>query len=198
MARSKARDGEFGASTRERILEAARKLVARDGWDALTISRVAAEAGVYGYAVHYYFGSKRKLVAVLADGILQEQYELLRKDLSTIQPGERRLHEMMQSICEVGGLELDLLFFETFTSALRDSELRQVIVHQYERLRDLIVGLLDEQKGRQDADHLLTLASLWLMVYDGLAVQRLTDPEDEGYRATLTMFERMVRSELSS
>lgn len=53
---------EAGAATRERILAAALDLGSREGLEALTTRRVAAEAGVNLGLLHYHFASKEALV----------------------------------------------------------------------------------------------------------------------------------------
>lgn len=53
---------EAGAATRERILAAALDLGGREGLEALTTRRVAAEAGVNLGLLHYHFASKDALV----------------------------------------------------------------------------------------------------------------------------------------
>jgi AcrR family transcriptional regulator len=49
------------SDTRERILESARELFARNGFDKTSIRAVAAAAGVDPALVHHYFGTKHKL-----------------------------------------------------------------------------------------------------------------------------------------
>ncbi|WP_170319548.1 TetR/AcrR family transcriptional regulator [Polyangium spumosum] len=52
---------------RERIMEAAIEVVAREGIESLTVRAIAQRAGVNVAAINYYFGSKERLVeAVLA------------------------------------------------------------------------------------------------------------------------------------
>lgn len=53
---------EAGTATRERILAAALDLGGREGLEALTTRRVAAEAGVNLGLLHYHFASKEALV----------------------------------------------------------------------------------------------------------------------------------------
>ena len=53
-----------GASdTRERILEHARELFARNGFDKTSIRAIATAAGVDGALVHHYYGTKQQLFA---------------------------------------------------------------------------------------------------------------------------------------
>lgn len=83
-----------GASTsREDILDAARARFARHGYEGTTVRQVAAEAGVDGALVHYFFGTKADLFAaamalpvnpadVLA-GVLAEGVDGLGRRLAT-------------------------------------------------------------------------------------------------------------------
>lgn len=56
-------------STRDVILAAALRILARDGYTALTARAIAAEAGTNVALLNYYFGSKRKFLPELFDAI---------------------------------------------------------------------------------------------------------------------------------
>ncbi len=56
-------------STRDAILAAALRILARDGYARLTARAVAAEAGTNVALLNYYFGSKRKFLPELFDAI---------------------------------------------------------------------------------------------------------------------------------
>ena len=58
-----ARPGEGGASTRERILDAAEALFAEHGIAAVGVRRITRAAGVNVASVNYHFGSKDNLVS---------------------------------------------------------------------------------------------------------------------------------------
>jgi AcrR family transcriptional regulator len=59
--RSGRRAGESG--TREAILDAARRLFSKRGYDGATIRGIAADAGVDPALVHHYYGNKERLFA---------------------------------------------------------------------------------------------------------------------------------------
>jgi AcrR family transcriptional regulator len=61
-----------GQATRERLLVAARKLVAREGPSALTLERAAEVAGISKGAVLYHFKSKDALIDALLRSILDQ------------------------------------------------------------------------------------------------------------------------------
>ena len=74
-------------STRQAILDAARRLAAQDGAETITLSRVAAEAGFAPPAVYAYFVSKDDLhLAVVADDLEKLARVMRGEDLT--QPGE--------------------------------------------------------------------------------------------------------------
>lgn len=56
-------------STRDAILAAALRILARDGYTRLTARAVAAEAGTNVALLNYYFGSKRKFLPELFEAI---------------------------------------------------------------------------------------------------------------------------------
>jgi AcrR family transcriptional regulator len=63
-------DAGAGAATRVTLLETARGVFARNGFDGASVRMITSEAGVNLGAVTYHFGSKRALYdAVLEDGL---------------------------------------------------------------------------------------------------------------------------------
>src|SRR5687767_7614478 len=58
------------AATRQRLLEAANRIVRRDGGARLTLDAVAAEAGVSKGGVLYHFPNKDALIGAMLDLLL--------------------------------------------------------------------------------------------------------------------------------
>jgi AcrR family transcriptional regulator len=61
------------ATTSERLADAAISLIARDGFDALSVRRVAAEACVTGGTVQHHYPSKVELTVAALDRTVQRQ-----------------------------------------------------------------------------------------------------------------------------
>jgi AcrR family transcriptional regulator len=59
--------------TARKLVAAARRLLARGGYEALTVEAVAAEAGAYRDSVRYYFGSKAPFLAAVVDSLSHDQ-----------------------------------------------------------------------------------------------------------------------------
>jgi len=54
-------------ATRERIIECARKLFSRDGYEATSIRAIARAAGMSDAAIHYHFHSKQELLSAVLE-----------------------------------------------------------------------------------------------------------------------------------
>jgi AcrR family transcriptional regulator len=59
-------------AVRARLCHAARELFARQGFEAVSLRQVAAEAGVTPAMIHYYFGDKRGLWQAVLEDYLEE------------------------------------------------------------------------------------------------------------------------------
>ena len=79
--RSGVRSNEAGHETRERLLDAAERLFAERGLDAVSVRDITEEAGANTASIHYHFGSKLDLIAATlrrrADGLGARRDELL-------------------------------------------------------------------------------------------------------------------------
>ncbi len=67
------RGASSDASTPQRILAAAQRVLARDGFGALSARAIAAEAGTNLALLNYYFGSKEQLLLALFDHLDAER-----------------------------------------------------------------------------------------------------------------------------
>lgn len=79
--------------TREKILDTAEELFAREGFGAVSLRRIIGDAGVNLASVHYYFGSKEGLVEAIVGRLVVPVHE----------ERARRLAEMREEFGEDGG-----------------------------------------------------------------------------------------------
>jgi AcrR family transcriptional regulator len=80
------RPKEHDAATRDRLLAAAAQLSASEGWDALSVRRVAEEAGTTTRAVYSVFGSKEGLEEGLHEAMMGRLQELMGEFQETEDP----------------------------------------------------------------------------------------------------------------
>src|ERR671910_3642271 len=82
---SKLHDGD-PTHTRERILDAAFRRLAREGYAALSVREIAKDAGVNHALINYHFRSKDQLVIAVLDAANREL--LARQQRMYAEPGD--------------------------------------------------------------------------------------------------------------
>jgi AcrR family transcriptional regulator len=183
-----ARTATAGASERRldsdkarRIVGAMRDSVARRGAAGSTFDHVAREAGVSRGLLHYYFGSKERLLI-----------EVVRHDTDIrIHTFEGRLRDADSIDAVVEALVIQLreyveeepgwhaVIHELLSAARRNDEIREELAELYRRVRGQIAGILREKEAEgivslhTDAE---SVASIFLSIADGLEVQITAEP----------------------
>ncbi len=166
------------APTAARILEAAKRVLARDGFRALTFANIAAEAGENPALIRYHFGSKAGLVATLIDSVMYlESLELIER-LAGEPPGDERRRALFR-LHQTYARDLDAyqMFYEIVPHILRDAELRPHLSALFDWYRKLDAWALGADAGADHPAELEPLALLTVALADGVALQVQADPE---------------------
>jgi AcrR family transcriptional regulator len=171
------------AQGRERLLDAAVRLIAREGIDNVRIARIATEAGVSAGLVHYHFASRDALL----EEAIEHSYERAG-DVRLAALGEgradaaQRLQAMIdQCLPSDPGLRQDwVLWVELWLRGARDPALRPVAARLYARLHEWFAeaiadGIAAGQLRECDVDR---MADRLLALLDGYGIRVLTeDPQ---------------------
>ena len=170
------------APTARRLLDAAQRVLSRDGFRALTFAAIAEEAGENPALIRYHFGSKAGLISTLVDAVLYQEAVELIETLSAMLPGQARrsalfeLHRRMAQ--DVSGYDE---FYELIPNLLRDPELKPKLRDLMTWYRALDAWALaadagDGEARDADARGLQPLSMLTVAVLDGVALQVEADP----------------------
>lgn len=180
--------------TARRLVAAARRLLARGGYDALTVEAVAAEAGAYRDSVRYYFGSKAAFVAAVVDSLAHDQSLNAHAETRSLPAGDQRVHSMVASDRKlVDDRDGFRDFFALFPHVVLDDELRRRVAELYDWYRGLYVDAIDDPAAGRDPERLRRLSSLMVAMTDGLAVQKLLDPEGVDLEPLFALWEDILR-----
>jgi AcrR family transcriptional regulator len=174
------------------ILEASRRVLARGGIEALTVAAVAAEADVYGSAIHYHFGSKEGLKAALVEQLFDEGRMNAEQAIASLPPGPARLAEAMRRFLMIGGPDTELAGFETLGTQLRDENLHRGLMELYDRAREDFVKVLGADADPELAESVRPLATVVFAFLDGMNVAMLIDPGLDETAALATMEEMVI------
>lgn len=178
------------------ILSAARRILERDGFAALSLSAIAAEAGEAKASIGYHFGNKEGLIVALLDSLVHEANRGLIAETRRYPMGEQRVRSLMEGeerIVEDTQSVLSLL--EILPHAMRDESLRGRIAELYAGYRETVLEILDASTG-PDRGTLGPFSALMIAVVDGLSIQNALDPDGTNVRAATALWERMMRAYL--
>jgi len=180
---------ELGGDKAQRIVDAMRYCVARRGASGSTFEQVAAEAGVSRGLLHYYFGTKERLLVEVVRRDSEIRVERLDELLAGARSADDVIDVLVASLNDLIDNEPEYftLLFELFTAGRRNPEIRQEVGQLFDRTRNRVAEVLlaKEREGvlslRGDA---AAMTSFLLAVGDGYALQALSDP-DRDHSGTL-------------
>jgi AcrR family transcriptional regulator len=163
--------------TAVRILEAAKRVLVRDGFRALTFETIAREAGENPALIRYHFGSKAGLLTALVDSVLYQEAVELIEHLTAVPGGEERRETLLRIHQAMSGdRDSYQMFYDIIPHVLRDEELQPHLRQLFEWYRRLDTWALDESGERAPQAQSEPLAVLTVAMTDGLALQALADP----------------------
>jgi len=167
------------AGARTRILDAAVKLIAREGINDVRIARIAMEAGVSASLLHYHFASRDALLAEA----LEHSYELagdirITGAQETLPAAERLRWMIDQCLPDEGSLHDDwMLWVELWLHAARRPELRMTSARLYARMYEWFGETIDRGVSTGEltvADPERTINRL-LALIDGYGIRALIE-----------------------
>jgi len=163
--------------TAQRLLIAAKEIIAERGFRALTLKAVSDRAGENTAMVSYYFTNKDGLITAVLESVIHDEYLDSRTRMAST-PASERPRQLVEEMLRMDSATADFqVFFELLPHVLRHDALRQRMVQLYRwywkaKLEWLGAANASEELGDQD---LLGLAQLLSAVIDGLAIQAAID-----------------------
>ncbi len=171
---------ERRAETRERLLEAAARVFAREGYAGASVEEVAGEAGFSTGALYSNFSGKEELFLALLTRNVERVSSRVADAVAERPTVEERAHgaaEWMRFVEREP--EQVLLFMEFWAYAVRDPEMRPRFAAAYAEPRAATARLIDDsarELGLRPTLPAEQLATAIDALADGLALQRLVDP----------------------
>lgn len=166
----------------KRIIEAMRQSVARRGVAGSTFDHVAREAGVSRGLLHYYFGTKERLLVEVVRREADLRFDALDAQLAEAQDADAFLRLLQTSVDEM--LRTDptyvTLTFELFTLAKRNEEVAEGYRDLMQRTRRHLAASL-RAKEQEGVLHLTadpeSVADVLFSMGDGLTMRVLAEPD---------------------
>jgi AcrR family transcriptional regulator len=185
----------------QRIIAAMRASVATRGAAGSTFDHVAREAGVSRGLLHYYFGSKERLLVSVVRQDADDRIRAMDERLA----GADSVDEVMQALLFVlqeflGEPGSQAVIYEMLSASRHSDEIRAELADLYRRWREhMAVALREKQR-----EGVVTLeaepeavASMLTALGDGFGIQVITDP-DWDRDAALQLGVRLARRMLGA
>jgi AcrR family transcriptional regulator len=169
----------------QRIVAAMRTSVARRGAAASTFDVVARDAGVSRGLLHYYFGSKERLLVEVVRRDCDARIALLEEQLARASSIDEIVGTLVASLEAFVEDEpgTQAVLWEMVSASRHSEEIRAELAELYRRWRAHLAEVLSakEREGvvRLDADP-ESVASLLFALGDGLSLQLASDPSWSG------------------
>ena len=181
----------------QRIVDAMRTCIATRGIAGATFEHVSREAGVSRGLLHYYFGTKERLLIEVLRGDAEVRIGALDEPLEAATTADEVLDVFVAGAEEI--LQSDpgfyVLIFELFTAGRQNTEIQAELAQVYESSRRHVAEILSRKEAegvlslRFDAE---TTVTFMFGAADGAALQRLTNP-DRDYSELLNLERGMLR-----
>jgi AcrR family transcriptional regulator len=172
--------GELTGDKAARIVEAMRASVAARGIAGSTFDHVAREAGVSRGLLHYYFGTKERLLVEVVRRESDVRVELLEQAVAGAASADELIDALVRSFEEMlGESSAVITFYELFTLGQRNDEIAAELAALAQRTRERLAEALH---AGQDAGVFElrapagVLAVFLIALADGVTIRRLSEP----------------------
>jgi AcrR family transcriptional regulator len=186
--RARKQPASLSSEKAERIVDAMRRCVAERGITGATFEHVSRQAGVSRGLLHYYFGTKERLLIETLRSDAETRIAMLDRPLARASTVDEVIEVLVSGAEAV--LEADpgfyVILFELFAAGRQNAEIREELAELYQRNRQHLAEILRRKEAegvlklRLDAEAVVTYM---FAAADGGALQRLTDPGRDLSRA---------------
>lgn len=149
-AEAKEKPKRRSGDKRERILKAATKVFADNGFYATRVSEIAKEAGVADGTIYLYFENKDAVLISIFEDRITALLEVLRKKVDEAEGFEAKLRSIIE--LQLGLLEDERDLAEVITVNLRQSSrlLKQYATPLFTEYLELIAGVISDGQDHGD------------------------------------------------
>jgi AcrR family transcriptional regulator len=181
MESAQAAERRLDSEKAKRIVQAMRASVGRRGAAASTFDHVAQEAGVSRGLLHYYFGTKERLLVEVVRHDSDVRMGRLEESLAGADSVDAIVESLVTQLKDYVGEDpaSHALIYELLSVSRRNEEVREELAQLYRRVREQVADVLraKEREGvvrlRGSAE---SVASLLFALGDGLELQLVSDP----------------------
>jgi AcrR family transcriptional regulator len=165
----------------QRIVDAMRTCVGTRGATGATFDHVAREAGVSRGLLHYYFGTKERLLVEVVRRDCDLRMERISDTTASASSPDELLGALGASLLELmdDNPEFFVILLELHTLAQQNAEIATELAELHRRVRGHLAGVLvaaRDQGAIRIEDEAEVVAEVLFSIADGLAMRMLAEP----------------------
>lgn len=153
---------------RNLIIESAEILLTQKNFSEISLSRLAAQAGISKGTLYYHFKNKNEILFAITDKYLDAQWQELCEWTENADK-DTSLHRLVKYILEqdVSGVKLRLPLF--YDAMIGNEEIRAHLLKRYKGFAELIAEKISERTDKVSGEY---FAWLLLLLSDGLSIHQ--------------------------
>ena len=187
--------------THARILETARSLFAKNGYEATGVAEMCAAAKISKGAFYHHFPSKHAVFMELLQGWLDgldAMLQVTRQETTSVPQAILQMAGMMETIFQAAGQQLPM-FLEFWTQASRDETVWQTTIAPYRRFQAFFTRLIQEgiEEGSFWPVDPEATGRLILSFAIGVLLQGLLDPQGADWQKVTQQGIRLILKGIS-
>lgn len=162
-----------------RLLDAVTALLVEEGFEGVSVRKVAARAGVSIGAVQHHFPTKDAML----NAVMEEASEEFQRRLATRIPADATAEQALRAVVhellvlDPDGRVATVVWTQRLARAMVDPSMRDRHAQEWLELEQLIAHLLRGVVPDQPSDWASDQAAFLLALVDGLAISQVVEPD---------------------
>jgi AcrR family transcriptional regulator len=183
------------STPRDRLLDAVIALMLADGFEGVSVRRVAGAAGASIGAVQHHFPTKSAMLAAAMERVSDEFMARLRASTDGADDPELLLRSVLTELLGAGEerRKATVIWLQRMARAAVDPEVAAGHAREWRELEALIAGLLWQCRKDQDTAWCADAAAELLALLDGLSAAQATELERMPSERAERLLDRRVR-----
>lgn len=175
------RQQERAELTRQKLLDAALRCFAEQGFDATGVAMICELAEVSKGAFYHHFNSKQEIFLALMQAWLEtldQELESMKAKMTSVPAGLKAMKGLLGQVLEIGGHQLPM-YLEFWSRATRDPQVWQATIEPFQRYHAFFQALVEAgiQEGSLRTVESNNAARVLVAFAVGLLMQGLLEPE---------------------
>lgn len=182
---------ERTAETREALLDAAIRLLHRNGYGGASTELIAEEAGVTRGALHHHFGTRAHLMAEVIRTVYEREQRAYQEMAADSGRGAR-LSDWPDMLWEVLSKPSGLAVLEVLQASRSDPELAALVAPMQATVERMSLAAIEREFGGADGAEMLAGIRLLVWAVRGLSIAQMLAPDPGEIRRSIDFLRLLI------